>query len=213
MSVEFTTGLIKLQDIDRVISIERQELRRMGLDDDQVDGYVPEASELESDIKRHPGSYLGMYAASELIAFANTGKWTPDDDIPFARNNTEKMMLRISGVLGRHVMDYPMGIFRLGVDQDLDEVSTYRATHGILSSLTRTADFANSNIFMTVYNPAENPSVQPLRDWNFIDTGQHISLENGTVRSAKYFRPKRTSGGRGRAIKNPIVSPEPRTAL
>jgi hypothetical protein len=209
MSVEFTSGLIDPHNVERVINLERQELTRMGLDEEQLESSVPDTLKLERNMIQRPGTYLGVYAASELVGFANTGKWTPNEDVPFAKTSLEKGLLHASDTLGRLILNYPMGIFRIAIDQEKDDIFKYRATYELLRSLSRLADENRSSILMTVYNPGDNPIVQPLIYWDFKDTGQHIGPRDGReVRSAKYIRPKKNYS-RGKTIQDPFFSPEP----
>jgi hypothetical protein len=200
---DFAPTFIKPSDADQVIEIERQELKRMGLATDDIERRLPDASELEDDLHARSFLYHGIYTGTDLIAFGSTEFWTPIDDAQFARNSLTRSLLTIIDRPSKAVSKFPHAINRIAVEESASDVTRFRATHGLLRTITRIADHEDTVIHTVVYNPRNNPIVGPLEDFNFRDTGLRTGLTKTEGVSTKYTRPRRNSV-RGKKV--PIFS-------
>jgi hypothetical protein len=195
--LDFVPRPVDISDIDRIVEIEQQGFRRFGFDELKIEEITPDPNNLEFEINTHPDNYLGTYVASRLVGFTVLGDWSADDEIPFAHNMVERGLLHLSDTLASKHKQYPIGIFRIGVDQDESEVNRYRIAHGILRTVSLIADSESKAIHMPVYNPPNNPIVAPLLHWDFKDVGRHIGSADHSIYTAKYMRtPKRKQKGK-----------------
>lgn len=209
--LDFTPRPIDLADIDRVVDIEQQELHRMGFDDEQAALRSPDIAGLEHEITAHPDNYLGVYVADKLIGFGVFGDWTPEDDMPFARNALDRGLIRLSDSLTRRNRKYDLGIFRIGIDNQQLDAYRFRATYSILQSVVKLADYSGRPIYTAIYDPPANPIVDPLLSWGFEDSGRHIGPADKHVHTAKYVRKPITNGSKGEPVGRSVYIPRPAT--
>jgi hypothetical protein len=109
-----------------VVELTNQDLRRMYDDPDRA-GRIADPDDpahVESQLLRlrdHPGRYVGVYAARDVVAFSKVNEWRVADQIPFARTRAGALGLRaMSAAHVAHLPTRPLGIFGLAADVSLD---------------------------------------------------------------------------------------------
>lgn len=189
----------------RVIELESQYLESIGLEADELSSNLPDITDLESELHYHPAKFLGVYVASQLVAFSLISPWHSEDDMPFMANAMERNKVRMRGMLGRYIVK-PVGVHRIAVDQELNSTDHYRATHGIVRGITDFADALDVPVNTVVFDPAHDITLPHLINHDFKATQHRILDSDGEVISAKFTRDRRTSI-RGKKVRNLAMPP------
>jgi|GEM_PF-4938538 len=184
-------------DAGRLLELRYKGMFRTKLRDHEIEGMLPEEEEVQGEIRHNRSQYLGAYTASRLVAYAEVGTWTSENDELYLGMGNSNGWLRgtFQQVFERRILKDPVGVHQLEVADQLNHTERYLVLNALIGNITTLADAFDSAIHIAVLEPETHPAVGHLeltdfKDTSFRNTGRDL---DGKMILGKYIRPSLSS--------------------